>query len=67
MNKNYYTGIIICSDGSAKKYRDLPISKLKIFELWAVARFPNAHHVNYYDFKHNFVRQKKFVPDPGTG
>jgi hypothetical protein len=63
---NYYTAIIICSDGTAKKYRDLPINKLAGFELWAVAKFPGAVHVNYYDNKRKFVRQKKFGPDPGA-
>ena len=52
----------MCSDGSGKKYRDLPINKLPGFELWAVAKFPNATHVNYYDFKKKFVYQKRFSP-----
>lgn len=60
MKANYYTGIIICADGSAKKYRNLSINKLEVFELWAVAKFPEALHVNYYDYKHQFIRQKKF-------
>jgi hypothetical protein len=60
MKPNYYTAIIICSDGTGKKFRNISINKLSTFELWAVAKFPDARHVNYYDYKRQFVKQKRF-------
>lgn len=57
----YYTAIIICQDGKAKKYRDINKFRLLGFELWALAKFPDADHVNYYDKDGKFVVQRKLT------
>jgi hypothetical protein len=59
MPDNYYNAIIICKDNFAKKYHDINKFKLSVFELWAVAKFPDALHVNYYDKSGKFVVQHK--------
>lgn len=55
----YYTAILVCGDKTAKKYHNINRYKLKIFEIWAVSKFPNVCHVNYYDHSGKFVVQNR--------
>ena len=59
MDSKYYDATIICSDGSAKKYHTIDKFKLVTFELWAMSKFPNACHINYYSKDGKFIVQRK--------